>query len=84
MEENPDDYSGPSAYIYNKPPDNRDKRSQPYRKQFRKFRRWPLQQLAKCLLTQHEQTERRAQFLCLGQRETVICHEKSESNPFDL
>lgn len=39
MEENPDDYSGPSAYIYNKPPDKRDKRSQPYHKQFRKFRR---------------------------------------------
>ncbi|XP_043106203.1 probable RNA-binding protein 18 isoform X1 [Puntigrus tetrazona] len=39
MEENPDDYSGPSAYIYNKPPDKRDKRSQPYYKPFRKFRR---------------------------------------------
>uniref|UniRef100_A0A9J8A6L1 Probable RNA-binding protein 18 n=1 Tax=Cyprinus carpio carpio TaxID=630221 RepID=A0A9J8A6L1_CYPCA len=39
MEENPDDYSGPSAYIYNKPPDKRDKRSQPYYKPFRRFRR---------------------------------------------
>uniref|UniRef100_A0A8C2AY69 Probable RNA-binding protein 18 n=1 Tax=Cyprinus carpio TaxID=7962 RepID=A0A8C2AY69_CYPCA len=39
MEENPDDYCGPSAYIYNKPPEKRDKRSQPYHKQFRKFRR---------------------------------------------
>lgn len=43
MEDNPDDYSGPSAYLYNKPPEKRDKRSQPYHKQHRKFRRWSLQ-----------------------------------------
>ncbi|XP_051540232.1 probable RNA-binding protein 18 [Myxocyprinus asiaticus] len=39
MDENPDDFSGPLVYIYNKPSDKKDKRSQPYRKQFRKFRR---------------------------------------------
>ncbi len=46
MEENPDDdYSGPSAYVYNKPPER--KRWEPYSKShhsnhsrpFRKFRR---------------------------------------------
>ena len=49
MEENPDDdYSGPSAYVYNKPPER--KRWEPYSKShhnnqsrpFRKFRRWPI------------------------------------------
>ncbi|XP_075900908.1 putative RNA-binding protein 18 isoform X1 [Nelusetta ayraudi] len=46
MEENPDDFSGPSAYVYNKPPER--KRWEPYSKPhhkaqssrpFRKFRR---------------------------------------------
>lgn len=48
MEENPDDsYSGPSAYVYNKPPER--KRWEPYSKSHhsnqsrpRKFRRWPI------------------------------------------
>lgn len=48
MEENPDDeYTGPTAYVYNKPPER--KRWEPYSKShhnnqsrsFRKFRRWP-------------------------------------------
>ncbi|XP_066507218.1 probable RNA-binding protein 18 isoform X1 [Hoplias malabaricus] len=40
MEENTDEeYSGPSAYLYNKPTEKREKRSQPYNKQFRRFRR---------------------------------------------
>ncbi|TRY69661.1 hypothetical protein DNTS_028426 [Danionella cerebrum] len=39
MEQNPDDFTGPSPYIYNKPTDKKDKRSQPYHKPFRKFRR---------------------------------------------
>nr|XP_029512792.1 probable RNA-binding protein 18 isoform X1 [Oncorhynchus nerka]XP_029512799.1 probable RNA-binding protein 18 isoform X1 [Oncorhynchus nerka] len=38
MEENPDEeYQGPSAYMYNKPPEK--KRQQPYSRPFRKFRR---------------------------------------------
>uniref|UniRef100_A0A3Q4BZR5 Probable RNA-binding protein 18 n=1 Tax=Mola mola TaxID=94237 RepID=A0A3Q4BZR5_MOLML len=45
MEENPDDYTGPSAYVYNKPPER--KRWEPYSRShhknqsrpFRKFRR---------------------------------------------
>ncbi|XP_010875980.1 probable RNA-binding protein 18 isoform X2 [Esox lucius] len=38
MEENPDEeYQGPSAYMYNKPPEK--KRPQPYSRPFRKFRR---------------------------------------------
>ncbi|KAJ8401984.1 hypothetical protein AAFF_G00375650 [Aldrovandia affinis] len=38
MEENPDEeYSGPSAYLYNKPPEK--KRPTPYHKHGRKFRR---------------------------------------------
>jgi len=49
MEDNPDDnYSGPSAYVYNKPQEK--KRWEPYSKShhsnqsrpFRKFRRWPI------------------------------------------
>ncbi|KAI5099477.1 putative RNA-binding protein 18 [Silurus meridionalis] len=40
MEENVDEeYAGPSPYLYNKPPEKKDKRSQPYHKQFRRFRR---------------------------------------------
>ncbi|GAA6078192.1 probable RNA-binding protein 18 isoform X1, partial [Tachysurus ichikawai] len=40
MEENVDEeYSGPSPYLYNKPPEKKDKRSQPYNKQFRRFKR---------------------------------------------
>ncbi|MCJ8742807.1 hypothetical protein PDJAM_G00086660 [Pangasius djambal] len=40
MEENVDEeYSGPSPYLYNKPPEKKDKRSQPYNKPFRRFRR---------------------------------------------
>ncbi|XP_041754922.1 probable RNA-binding protein 18 isoform X1 [Coregonus clupeaformis] len=38
MEENPDEeYQGPSAYMYNKPPEK--KRPQPYSRPFRRFRR---------------------------------------------
>lgn len=45
MEENPDDFSGPSAYVYNKPPEK--KRWEPYSRSshknqsrpFRRFRR---------------------------------------------
>ncbi|MCI4388567.1 hypothetical protein PGIGA_G00087640 [Pangasianodon gigas] len=38
MEENVDEeYSGPSPYLYNKPPEKKDKRSQPYNKQFRRW-----------------------------------------------
>lgn len=50
MEQNPDDtsFSGPPAYIYNKPPEK--KRWEPYSKShhshqgrpFRRFRRWPV------------------------------------------
>ncbi|KAI5620077.1 putative RNA-binding protein 18 [Silurus asotus] len=37
MEENVDEeYAGPSPYLYNKPPEKKDKRSQPYHKQFRR------------------------------------------------
>ncbi|KAF4082686.1 hypothetical protein AMELA_G00154500 [Ameiurus melas] len=40
MEENVDEeYSGPSPYLYNKPPEKKDKRSQPYNKPFRRFKR---------------------------------------------
>ncbi|XP_053501139.1 probable RNA-binding protein 18 isoform X2 [Ictalurus furcatus] len=40
MEDNVDEeYSGPSPYLYNKPPEKKDKRSQPYNKQFRRFKR---------------------------------------------
>lgn len=40
MEENVDEeYSGPSPYLYNKPPEKKDKRSQPYSKPFRRFKR---------------------------------------------
>lgn len=40
MEENVDEeYAGPSPYLYNKPPDKKDRRPQPYHRPFRRFRR---------------------------------------------
>lgn len=40
MDENvEEEYSGPSAYLYNKPPEKKEKRPQPYNKPFRRHRR---------------------------------------------
>lgn len=84
MEENPDDYSGPSAYTYNKPPDKREKRSQPYHKHFRKHRRWPLQKLAKCRCTERTEMCADKMFLSLGQCETIMYYANKQLNTFDL
>ncbi len=83
MEENPDDYTGPSAYVYNKPPDKKDKRSQPYNKPFRKFRRWPLQQLSSVAALKGLCGDELS-CSCLLASERLMYYEMRKSNTFDL